>query len=230
MLEHLAHLPNYTCRETIQRYIRTRGGWNNYDRVQLDVAFSGRRELFSPAGADRFSDDPIEKLVSGGTIGDGGLGSHVDLLLSREDAEFQYAGKGKKDGHKCLRFDVVVPTERSHFSVRHNGVVGMAGYQGSLWVDADTLEPIQVEFKVNRIPAFIGVRLVEESLHYKKLTIGNSDFYLPVRSELAATDEYGNYSLNLTKLESCREFAADSAVTYGPVTQGTRPADDPDHP
>jgi hypothetical protein len=171
----------------------------------------------------------VGKLVSWGTIGNGAMGSHIDLLLSEEEAEVKYAGTCKKDGHKSLRFDLTVPIEKSHFLVRHDGAEGIAGYQGSLWVDAETYDPVRVDFKVNRIPSRIGVRLIEESLHYKKLAIGNSEFFLPERSELAATDQNGVYTLNMMKLERCREFTADSVVTYGQPTEGSAARERQDH-
>jgi hypothetical protein len=58
-------------------------------------------------------------------------------------------------------------------------------------------------------------------MHYKNLTIGNSEFALPERSELAATDDMGNYSFNQIQLNRCREFSADSVVKYAVPSQGT---------
>jgi hypothetical protein len=219
--EHLARLPNYTCHETIERIRRVRGTFQHLDTVELEVAFVGQQELFSRPGEDRFGEQPIEKMVSGGTIGNSALGSHIDVIFSRDVAEFKYAGACKKDGHQTLRYDLRVPIDRSGFRVRHNGSEGMAGYEGSVWVDAETLDLVRVDFKVNRIPSYLKVRLIEESMHYKKLTIGNSEFDLPDHSELSATDDMGNYSLNMVKLDRCREFAADSVVKYGPPSQGT---------
>lgn len=229
MSEHLARLPNYTCHETIERYVRTGSSYRHVDQVRLDVVFSGQRELYSRAGAGRFEDGAVEKLVSAGTIGNGALGSHIDLLLSQNEAEFKYVGTEKKDGHKSLRFDLTVPIEKSHFEVRHNSAEGVAGYQGSLWVDAETYDPVRVDFKVNRIPSYIGVRLIEESLHYRKLSIGNSEFSLPDHSELAATDDENVYTLNTAKLDGCREYSADSVVTFGPTPQGSAARERQDH-
>ena len=97
----------------------------------------------------------------------------------------------------------------------------MAGYEGSVWVDIETLDLVRVDLKVNRIPAQVGVRQIHESLHYNKLIIGKSEFDLPSRSELNAFDEMGNVSLNMIKLDGCREFAGESVVRYGPQSQGT---------
>ena len=225
--EHFAQLPNYTCHETVDRMQRIRSNFQHLDTLELEVAFVGQRELFSRSGEDNFGE--LEKIVSGGTIGNSALGSHIDSVFSRDVAEFRYAGEGKKDGHKTLRYDLHVPIERSAFRVRHNGAEGTAGYEGSVWVDAETLDLVRVDLKVNRIPSHVRVRLIEESMHYKKLPIGNSEFNLPDRSELAATDDMGNYSLNMIKLHRCREFSADSVVKYGPPAQGTASRERQDH-
>ena len=227
--EHLAQLPNYTCHETINRIRRVHNAFQHLDTVELEVAFVGQQELFSRPGEDRFGEQPIEKMVSGGTIGNSALGSHIDVIFSRDLAEFKYAGTANKDGRKTLRYDLRVPIERSAFRVRHDGSVGMAGYEGTVWVDAETLDLVRVDFKVNRIPSYLKVKLIEESMHYKKLTIGNSEFDLPDHSELSATDDMGNYSLNMIKLDRCREFAAESLVKFGAPTQGTASRDRDDH-
>ena len=220
--EHLARMPNYTCHATIDRILRVRSDFHPLDRVELEVAFVGQQELFSRSGeGDKFGEQPIEKLVSGGTIGNRLMGSHVDLIFNRDLAEFKYSGEGKKGGHRTYRFDLHVPIEKSGFLVHHNGKSGLAGYDGSVWVDSETLELVQVDIRVNKIPPAIGVRLIEQSLHYKSLTIGNSEFSLPEHSELGATDDMGNYSLVRVKLEQCREYSADSVVKYGAPAQGT---------
>jgi hypothetical protein len=229
MAEHLGQLPNYTCHETINRMLRVRSDFRHLDTVELDVAFVGKQELFSRPGEDKFGEQPIEKLVAGGTIGNSALGSHIDVIFSQDVAEFKYAGECKKDGRKALRFDLRVPIEKSAFWIKRSGRAATAGYEGSVWVDAETLDPVRVDFKANRIPSHLGVRLIEESMHYKKLTIGNSDFDLPDHSELAATDDMGNYTLNMIKLTGCREFAAESVVKYGSPSQGTASRDRQDH-
>ena len=223
--EHLGKLPNYTCHATIDRMRRVRSDFRPLDTVELEVAFVGRQELFARSGESKFGEQPIEAIVSGGTIGNRIMGSHVDLILNHDLAEFKFAGEGKKDGHKTLRYDLHVPIEKSGFLVRHNGAVGVAGYEGSVWVDAETLDLVRVDLKVNKIPAHLGVRLIEQSMHYKNLTIGNSEFALPEKSDLAATDDMGNYSFNQVKLNNCHEFSADSVVKYAIPSQGTASRD-----
>jgi hypothetical protein len=229
MSEHLSKLPNYTCHETIERTLRIGSDWRHLDTVELEVAFVGQKEIFAQPGQEKFDEQSVERLVKGGTIGNNALGSHIDLIFTQDVAEFRYAGACKKDGRKAIRYDLRVPIEKSRFLVRHDGAVSVAGYEGSVWVDAETLDPVRVDFKVNQIPSSLGVRLIEESLHYKKRTIGNSEFDLPDHSELAATDEKGNYSLNIIKIDRCREFTGDSVIKYGEPSQGTAARSGQDH-
>jgi hypothetical protein len=221
MSEHLAKLPNFACHERVDRMLRIRSQWRHVDTVEFEVAFVGGEELFALPGSDRFGEKPVEKLVHGGTIGNIMLGSSIDMLFKRNTAEFKYVGDCKKDGRKAIRYDFRVPIEKSGFLVRHGGAQGMAGYGGSIWVDPETLDLVRVDYKVNQIPPHIGVALIEQSMHYRKMTIGKSEFELPDHTELAATDVMGNYSLDMIKLDHCREYAADSVVKYGAPVEGT---------
>jgi hypothetical protein len=189
------------------------------------VAFADQQEVFSRAGSDHFGDEPIEKLAGGGTIGNSALGSYTDYMVFQDGIEFKYAGESTKEGHKAFRFDFHVPVEKSHFLVRHAGKEGIAGYKGSLWVDAETLDPVRIDRKVDAIPSRLGVRLIEEIMHYQELPIGKSTFALPDHSELSATDDAGNNVLNRIKLSGCREYASDSVVKYGSPTQGSAARD-----
>lgn len=225
MAEHRARLPNYTCHETVDRMLRAGSQWRYLDRLELEVAFAGRQEIFSRPGSESFGKQTVEEIAGGGTIGNGAMGSHTDFIIFQEGIEFKYAGKGKKDGRRAIRYDFHVPIEESHFRVRHNGAEGMAGYDGSVWFDDASLDPVRVDLKVNRIPSYIGVRHIEESLHYRSLTIGDAAFDLPDHSELTATDEANNNTVNITKLSQCRQFVSDSTVTYAMPKQNAAPKD-----
>jgi hypothetical protein len=223
MSEHLAQLPNYTCHQVVDRLIRraNSGSLDRVDTVEFEVAFVGRKELFSKTGGSRFEEESIRNVVPAGTIGNGVFGSHVAALFTGDAAEFKFAGACKKDGHKTFRYDYQVPQERSHFLVRHDSAEGISGYKGSFWVDAETLDLVRLDVKCDRIPSHIGVRMIEESMRYKVVKIRNSEFLLPRNSQLAASDQLGNYSLNMVSLEGCREFSGDSVVTYdAPVGNG----------
>lgn len=225
---HLSQLPNYTCHEVVERTLRHGGTWDRVDTVEFEVAFVGRRELFSRAGEDRFGEKSIGELAPG-TISDGVLGSQIDMIFASDAAEFRYAGTGKKDGHKTFRFDLHVPQEKSGFLIKHNSAEAIVAFDGSVWVDAETLDLVRVDLKVTRIPSNVGVQSVEKSMHYGLMHIADVDFLLPRKAELAATDDQGNYSLNMISLDRCREFKGESTIRYGAPTEGSASRERPDH-
>jgi hypothetical protein len=232
MVEYLSRLPNYTCHEVINRLIRraNSSSFDHRDQLELEVAFMGNREFFARPGATRFEEQPIQKIVPGGTISTGAFGSSANALFSREGAIFKYAGTSKKEGHATFRYDFQMPEEKSGFLVTHDSAQGIVPYKGSFWVDADTLDLVRLELKADHIPSYIGVRLVEESMTYKVMRIRDSDFLLPRDSQVAAFDSAGNYSLNMTSLENCREFAGQSVVTFGtPVDSNSAERQAPEH-
>jgi hypothetical protein len=213
--EHLSHLPNYTCHEVVNRMLRPlNSSAVQTDRVELEVAFLGRRELFSRAGESQFQDQPIDKLVSAGTIGSGSFGSLADSIFVEDSASFRYVGQSKKDGHKAVHYDFEVPQEKSHFLLQHAGARGIIGYKGTFWADSDTLDLVRLELKADHIPASLGIRFVQQTMKYTMVRIRDSEFLLARHTELSASDSLGNYSLNATSMEQCREFVGQSVVTF----------------
>lgn len=214
--EILSQLPNYTCHEVVDRLYKRRssGSLERLDTVELEVAFVGNRELFARPGATHFEERSITKLVSG-TIGNGAFGSHADSIFSGDAASFKYIGSSKKDGHKTYRYDFRVPQEKSHFLISHGSAQSIVAYQGSFWVDVETLDLVRLDLKADHIPAHVQVRLIEESMRYKPVRIRDSTFLLARDSELAATESSGDYSLNIIRLEACRAFTGESVVTFG---------------
>jgi hypothetical protein len=216
MAQHLAQLPNYTCHQVVDRFIRraSSGGLSRFDRQEVEVAFVGNRELFARPGDERFEEQSISKLIPVGTIGNGAFGSHANSLFSDDIATFEYEGPSKKDGHKTFRYNFRVPQEKSHFLIKHDSAQGIVGYKGSFWVDEETLDLVRLELKVDRIPSHIGVSMVQETMRYQMVKIHDSEFWLPRKAELAATDSTGNYSLDIITLENCREYSGQSVVTF----------------
>ncbi len=226
--EHIAQLRNYTCHVAIDRLVRSAGftSFDQRDRVELEVAFVGGRELFSRPGEARFGAEPINQIVPLGMIGNDAFGSHDYDVFSRDAAIFKYAGSCNKDGHKTFRYKFSVRQSDSLLLVKQADTAGaMVGYHGSFWVDAETLDLVRLEWKTDHIPLSVGISSVEKSMRYKVSRIGDSDFLLPARADLASFDQAGNYRLNMISLDRCLEFKGQSAITYGPPAVGASAPD-----
>ena len=216
--EHLSRLRNYTCHVAIDRLERAVSSSNldRRDRVELDVAFVADKELFSRPGQAQFAEQPISQIVPHGMISNDTFGSHDDDVFLGEGPTFQYVGLCKRDGHKAYRYNFHVPLEHSRLLVKQ-GASGdaMVAYQGSFWVDTETLDMVRLAWKTDHIPSSVGIRSIEKSMQYKVVHVGNSDFVLPLHSELTSLDEQGNYRWNTITLQHCQEFSGGSTVTYG---------------
>lgn len=229
MRAHLSQLSSYTCRAVIDRMARSprSPSLQHVDRVELEVAFSGAAEMFAKSSEASFQNRPIQDVVPSGTIASAPLGSYVDSMVSNDIADFKYAGTGKKDGHKTYRYDFHVSEDKNVFLVRHQTAEAYVAFKGSIWVDTETLDPVRVEVKTEHIPSRLEVMMVEETLHYGTMTIGNSQFVLPQHSELTTLDSYGNYSFNDLHLEACKEFSGQATVTFGSPTGGASRQESP---
>jgi hypothetical protein len=227
--EHLSLLPNYTCHEAINRLVRPpyASDFMQRDRIELEVAFVGQQELFAHPGDREFQEQKITNLVRTGAIGNGLFGSHAEAIFLGGVASFEYSGVFNKDGHKAFRYNFQVPLEKSNFTVSHNHLEAIVAYQGSVWADYDTLDLLRLEITSNQIPVHIGLSYLKEAADYTPLRIGNSEFLLPLHSEMEVWDGAGNRSLNEVTLEQCREFKGESTVTFGQPVNGPLPARSP---
>ncbi len=216
--EHLSRLSNYTCHVAIDRLERAVNSsrFGPRDSVELEVAFVGDRELFSRPGEAHFAEQPISQIVPNGMIGNDTFGSHDDDVFLGDGPTFKYAGPCKRDGHNTFRYNFRVPLENSRLLVKHSGSAdAMVAYQGSFWVDTETLDMVRLTWKTDHIPPSVGIISIEKSMQYKVVHIGNSDFAMPIHSELTSFDQQGSYRWNTISLKHCQEFSGGSTVTYG---------------
>src|ERR1700730_15645627 len=73
MALNLAQVPNYTCTETIERSEKQspKQKFQPLDKVRLEVALVGGRELLSWPGAGKFEERDLGDFVGGGTTASG---------------------------------------------------------------------------------------------------------------------------------------------------------------
>ncbi len=229
--EQLSRLPNYTCHEGINRVVQWLNGSGRMyrDRVDLEVAFVGKRELFAYSGESQFEDQSIRKLVPTGTIGNGVFAAHAKILFQSDAAVFHYVGIDKKDHHKTYRYDFEVPVDKSVFLVRRDSAQSVVGYKGSIWADVDTFDLVRIEIKADHIPAYVGFRFVAEKIRYATVRIRDADVVMADSAEIETYDTSGVHTLDAFNLENCREFTAESSVKFGTaVDQDSKGNPEPD--
>lgn len=217
MAENLARLPNYTCRETIERTGGEAGTRHLafIDRLRVEVAYVGGRELYALPGEDHFEDRPLDEIVGpGGAISTGDFATHARVVFTTNAPAFTWAGEEQRDGRTVVRYDFRVPLRKSGYAIRTGARPVVVAYDGFVLADRDTLDPLQLEVHALDLPAELKLRDAWESIRYAEVRIAGTPFLLPESAELSMTESKGFESRNLTRFEQCREYAGESIVRF----------------
>jgi len=217
MAENLARLPNYTCRETIERTSAARGSkhFALVDRLRLEVAYVGGREMYAWPGEDRFQDRSIVEIVGkGAAIGAGNFAMHARAVFTTNAPVFTWAGEEEREGRNVVRFDFTVARDKSRYAIQTVGAPEIVAYSGFVEADAGTLDPLRLAVQAADLPPDLLLAGAGEIMEYGRLRIGDSNFLLPQSSELTMTGINGVEDRNQTRFEACREFAGESTVRF----------------
>jgi hypothetical protein len=217
MAENLARLPNYTCRETIERTHAEPGSrhFTLVDRLRLEVAYVGGRELYAWPGAQRFDERSIDEIVGdGAAIGNGSFAMHARAVFTGGGVEFQFAGEERRNGRSIVRFTYRVPLERSQYAIQTGARPEVVPYHGYFEADGETFAPIELQVEGTDLPASLKLRSAGETMRYTPLKLGDAEFLLPASSLLSMVGANGGESRNRTQFEQCRQYAGESTIRF----------------
>jgi hypothetical protein len=216
MLFNLAHQPNYTCIETIERSARPKltGKLRVIDTLRVEVALVNGRELFAWPGSKKFEDTDVTQMVTTGAIGNGNFGIHAQALFGSRAANFHYLGEEDFQGKKAIRFDYNVPQMLSGYHIRVSTASAIVGYHGSFYADPVTFDMERIEVIADDLPPALMLASTEDKIDYAVARIGEGDFLLPSESELSMIGVNGREEHNQVKFTSCRQFSGESVLTF----------------
>jgi hypothetical protein len=224
MREYVAHLPDYTCRITLERFRRSkaRAPFELSDRLRLEVAYTSGQELYSWPGDDRF-EAGIEDLLPGhGMVSNGTYALHVRNLFLRDVAEFAAPREEKCEDRPCVRLDFHIPALRSGYALSAGNGSAPAPLDGSAWFDPPTLDIVRLEVRVDEAPRSVRIAATRETTVYQRARIGDVEFVVPAVSELMLRDRDGSELLNRSRFDQYRRYAGSATVSYTP--SGDAPA------
>jgi len=230
MADNLRRLPNYTCTETIERYMRGPRSriFAPLDTLRLEVALVDGNELFAAAGAGKFEEKDIWEIVGDdAAIGNGDFALLASNVFLSQQPVFTQVGETTLNGSPAIRYDYRVARELSGYRIRIKSRQTTVGYHGSFWVQPDTLDLIRLEAHADSIPPDLDLAEASHALEYHPVRIGEADFLLPQISELAMIDRAGNENRNRTDLDSCRRYIAESAIRFVPPVPAAKPRQSP---
>ena len=228
--EELAHLPNYTCMETMQRFRKGAGPKETpkaFDIVRLEVLYADGKELYASPGDRRFLDDDPAKFIGSGMIGTGMFASWLRTLFVGNQATFTWRGPERAAGHRSVRWDFRVPAMWSGYTLTVAGVSGKAGIKGSFWVDPESLDPLELSVDADDIPFGVPVMEVNTTVTYARVRVGGAVAVLPQTAVLRMLSMTFEEERNYLEFTHCHEFHAESSLSFEPPADAGPPADAP---
>ncbi len=226
MAQTLAVQPNYTCLETVERWVTPKNGKRTLqDRVRFEVALVDGKEMFSWPGAQKFEATDLATMLPGGLVDTGDFAIQVHELFDGNSATFSMLAEEQIPGSNVTRLDFSVPAEHSGLLV--NQTKESSGYHGQLYIDPASLDPRRIHVVVELQPKF-AISAATRELNLARVPIGAGDFLLPQSADVSMTRRDGVEFFNHIEFASCRQFTGDSVLKFDdPVTPPVTPAGSP---
>jgi hypothetical protein len=224
MRKELAHLPNYTCLETIARFhkepghpFRFEGQLKPLDTVRLEIVYSNGREWYGAPGDRNLSADNPAEFIGSGMIGNGTFA--MDLNNIFEAATFTYRGEEAVGSRMAVRYDFRLSAMMKAFAISIQGGYGTVGQKGSLWADPQSLDLLRLESSADEIPPYLPVEVQSTKMNYARTRIGDYDVLLAQQADLHMLESSGEENYDRLEFTHCRAFSAQSAIHFDPEPQ-----------
>jgi len=217
MRDYLAHLPDYTCRVTLERSRRLspQAAFVLDDRLRLDVVYAGARELYAWPGDDRFEHGIADLLPGRGMTSEGSYALHMRKLFLSDAAIFRPPVETICQGAPCIQLDFAVPASHSGYSLGGSGGSAPAALAGSVWFDRGSRDIRRLLVRVDDPPPSIRIGATREETVYGPVPFGDSVAVLPLASELLLTDRDGSQARNHSSFDQCHQYAGLATISYG---------------
>jgi hypothetical protein len=202
-IEDLASVPNYVCVDSIERSLLIPGErqFRRLDRVHLELAHIEGADRFSWLGNSIFQSRTPTVMVGYGASFGGDFADNRALVFKNDRTKISYAGRETIDGQPALRYEYDGPPD--------------AAARGAFWIDPETLDLLQIAIEGYAIPSNLAVRSISNDTRYWRVLIGMRIALLARDSEFRLTNADGTGRRNASVFSNCREYTADSTVTFG---------------
>src|SRR5437879_4950698 len=194
----------------------------------------GDRELYSWPGANKFEDRDITEMINSGTVANGGFATELRSVLVNNVSIITWHGEENVFGRinepypvkrSVVRWDYRIPYNQSGWILKDGGRQGRVSEAGSFWMDAESLELLRLEANAEEIPPDLPLAAVKDTLDYTPVRFGSQDLLLPQSAELVVTTADGQQRRNVSEFSHCREFTAQTTVSFNsPAALTDKPA------
>ena len=188
------------------------------DRLRLDVAIADVQEMYSWAGANRFDDRDLDRLVNFGASTTGEFSGFLRAIFGVVDpSSFLHAGNAYLNGTLASQFRFRVPVEKSMYQFRGGGVRVTTGYGGTFLVDPKSADLIRLVISTDELPPETGSCGVTQTLDYGRIHLNDADFLFPTQTLVQLTNRDGSETDSHTAYANCHEFRGESQLKLEPL-------------
>lgn len=231
--DYLEELPDFICQQEVQRYGDRdgSGAWERRDVLTYELTYNRKRETYKPINSvGRPVTKELEK--SGGAYSTGNFGTTLAALFAPETkAVFKPAGKDRLGNRQTIIYDYRVPKETSSLIVEaENAPKIIAGYSGSIWIDAEKKLVLKIEQAIDDLPQSYPVTNSDSIIDYDMVKLRGLDIeaLLPIRAEFMIGDRrLRQQSRNLIYFKFYRKFETDIKFIDDPQAPTTPPTKPP---
>ena len=212
----LGKLPDFVCTQFVERF--TRDGpddvWRKSDTLRFQVGFAGGKEIYAPAGASSFTDKPVADLAGKGSITTGQFQTFARHVFLASASRFTLVGESEQAGRKTFEYRYDIPAAESSYVLRSGSAASKVAFQGSFWIDPQSLDLVRLEVQAYDITEMPGLQEAETSVNYTRISIDGQAAVLPGSATFRIVAVGGAEDLNRTTFEGCRHYRADSLVSF----------------
>jgi hypothetical protein len=211
----LASVPNYVCVDSIERSLLIQGQSQvrRLDRLHLELAHIEGADRFSWLGNSTFQSRSPSAMIGYGASFGGDFADTRALIFKKSSTNISFSGRVTMDGRPALRYNYDAP--RGALGVANGGQSGHTAARGSFWIDPETLDLLQIDIEGYAIPAELAVESISDRTTYWRVLIGQRIVLLARNSDFRLTYSDGIVRRNSSIFSNCREYAADSTLTFG---------------
>jgi hypothetical protein len=184
------------------------------DRLRLEVTVSEGREIYSWPGATRFDSRDVSEIIREGPIATGSFGTHLLAVFNNPRVEYRFVAEETHAGRRLLEFRFHVPLEASQYRLRVGASWQAIAYDGSFWLDAESLEMQRFAVEAENVPAATSICKLDAELDYQPDASGARGLLLPSQGQLHIAFESARRTNNITSFSNCREYQAESEVVF----------------
>jgi hypothetical protein len=212
----LDRMPDYMCEEIVERSTREKGSkkFRDDDTMRLDVAFVGGREVFGKHDIGQIDKVHPSGFTGHGVTSNGEFASHARTVFANGTATIRYFGAEELHGQQALRWDYVVPYLFSGWTLNYAGRITRVASKGSFWVDAESLDLLQLDVEATEIEAGFPIAGTHLSIRYGKVKLGEKLALIAQESELLLSGTDGALERNRVQFKRCRQYGAESLLSF----------------